>query len=72
MNAQAGNPDWDANRLLGVGQYEGNANQIGFPVGVYVQVAMAAQSFWNQLPTKVDLNGNLARMGVLELLPFSC
>jgi hypothetical protein len=28
--------------LLGEGQYESNANQIGFPVGVYAQVAMAA------------------------------
>ena len=42
MNAQAGNPDWDTNMLLGEGQYEGNANQIGFPVGVYAQVAMDA------------------------------
>jgi hypothetical protein len=34
MNAQTGNPDWDADTLL-EGQYESNANQIGFPVGVY-------------------------------------
>ena len=29
------------------GRYEDNANQIGFPVGVYAQVAMAARSAWN-------------------------
>ena len=43
MSAQGGNPDWDTNMLLGGDQYEGNANQIGFPVGVYAQVAMAAR-----------------------------
>jgi hypothetical protein len=35
LNAQTGNPDWDVNMLLGEGQYEGNANQIRFPFGVY-------------------------------------
>ena len=60
MNAQTGKPDWYADMLLGEGQYEGNANQIGFPVGVYAQVAMAACHAWNQLLTKGDLNGNLA------------
>jgi hypothetical protein len=35
LNAQTSNPDWDVNMLLGEGQYERNANQIGFPVGVY-------------------------------------
>lgn len=46
--------------LLGENQYEGNANQIGFPIGVYAQVAMAACHTWNQLPTKGNLGGNLA------------
>ena len=41
MNAQTGKPDWYADMLLGEGQYESNANQTGFPVGVYTQVAMA-------------------------------
>ena len=41
LNAQTSNPDWDVNMLLGEGQYESNANQTGFPVGVYTQVAMA-------------------------------
>jgi hypothetical protein len=41
LNDQTGNPDWDVNMLLGEGQYESNDNQIGFPVGVYAQVAMA-------------------------------
>ena len=35
MNAQTGNPDWDSDMLLGEDQYESNANQIGFPFGVY-------------------------------------
>ena len=55
--------------LLGEGQYEGNANQIGFPVGVYAQVAMTARSAWKQLPAKGDLGGSLAsiRQGPDEL-----
>jgi hypothetical protein len=36
--------------LLGEGQYEGNTNQIGFLVGVYVQVAMTVHHAWKQLP----------------------
>uniref|UniRef100_UPI00402B82DD LOW QUALITY PROTEIN: endogenous retrovirus group K member 10 Gag polyprotein-like n=1 Tax=Arvicanthis niloticus TaxID=61156 RepID=UPI00402B82DD len=60
MNAQAGNADWDFNMLLGEGQYEGNANQVELPAGVYAQVAMAAHCAWNQLPTKGDLSGNLS------------
>ena len=69
LNAQTGNPDWDINMLLGEGQYEGNANQIGFPVGVYEQVAMAAHHAWKQLPAKGDLDGSLAsiRQGPDEL-----
>jgi hypothetical protein len=39
MNVQAGNTDWDISMLLGDGQYEGNANKIGLPVGVYSQIA---------------------------------
>jgi hypothetical protein len=55
--------------LLGEGQYEGNANQIGFPVGVYAQVAMAACCAWKQLPAKGDLGGSLVsiRQGPDEL-----
>ena len=46
--------------LLGEGQYEGNTNHIGFPVGVYTQDAIDALHTWNQLPTKGDLGGSLA------------
>ena len=56
MNAQTGDPDWNTEMLLGEGLYEGNTNQIGFPIGVYMQ---AAHSTWNQLPTKSDLSGSL-------------
>jgi hypothetical protein len=62
LNAQTGNPDWDVNMLLGEGQYEGNTNYIGFPVGVYTQDAIDARHTWNQLPTKGDLGGSLARI----------
>ena len=60
MNAQAGNTDWDINMLLGEGQYEGNTNQIGLPVGVYSQITIAAHHAWSQLPTKGNLSGNLS------------
>ena len=46
--------------LLSEGQYEDNANQIVFPVGMYAQVAMAACYSQNQLLTKGNLSGNLA------------
>ena len=32
MNAQLDTPDCNVDKLLEEGQYEGNANQIGFPV----------------------------------------
>ena len=59
MNTQAGDPDWNIEVLLGEGLYEGNTNKTGFPIGVYAQVAMAARSAWNELPTKADLSGSL-------------
>ena len=42
-NAQAGNSDWDSNMLLGEGPYEGQTNQIDFPIAVYTQIATAAR-----------------------------
>jgi hypothetical protein len=60
LSGQTGNPDWDTDILLGEGQYESNANLIGFPVRVYAQVAMAVRHAWNQLPTKGDVNGSVA------------
>ena len=52
--------NWDINMLLGEGQYEGNTNQIGLPVGVYSQITIAAHHAWSQLPTKGNLSGNLS------------
>lgn len=46
--------------IVGEGQYQGNTNHTGFPVGVYAQVAMAAHHSWNQLPTNGELSGSLA------------
>ena len=60
MSSQIGNQDWNANMLFGEHQYEGHVNQIGFPVGVCVQVSMTAHCLWNQLQTKADLSGHLA------------
>ena len=55
LNAQTGNLDWGSNMLLGEGPYEGQANPIGFPVGVYVQIAAAACCTWGQLPVRGDV-----------------
>ena len=60
LNDQTSNPDWDSNMLLGEGRYEGNANQIGFPVGVYTQIEVAARCSWGQLPVRGDVGGSLA------------
>ena len=35
--------------LLGDGPYEGQTNQIGFPVGVYTQIVAAARRALGQL-----------------------
>jgi hypothetical protein len=55
--------------LSGEGRYEGNANQVGFSVGVYSQVAMAARHAWKQLPAQGNLDGSLSsiRQGTDEL-----
>ncbi|XP_052036908.1 endogenous retrovirus group K member 10 Gag polyprotein-like, partial [Apodemus sylvaticus] len=58
-NTQAGHPEWSVEMLLGEGLYEGNNNQIGFPIAVYAQIAVAARRAWNLLPSKGDLSGNL-------------
>ena len=59
-NAQAGNSDWDSNMLLGEGPYEGQTNQIDFPVAVYAQIATAARRAWGRLPVKGEIGGSLA------------
>ena len=46
--------------LLGEGPYEGQANQIGFPVGVYTQIVSAARRAWGLLPVRGDIGGSLA------------
>ena len=55
--------------LLGEGPYEGQANQIGFPVGVYLQITAAACHAWRQLLVKGDYSRSLAsiRQGPNEL-----
>ena len=59
MNSQVGHRDWDSEMLLGEGLYGGNTNQIGFPIGVYAQVAMTSCHEWNLLPSKGDISGSL-------------
>jgi hypothetical protein len=46
--------------LLGEGPYEGQTNQIDFPIAVYVQIATAARRAWGRLPVKGDIGGSLA------------
>jgi hypothetical protein len=46
--------------LLGEGPYEGQTNQIGFPVGVYTQIAVAACCAWGLLPVRRNISGSLA------------
>jgi hypothetical protein len=46
--------------LLGEGPYEGQTNQIDFPVAVYTQIATAVRRAWGQLPVKGDIGGSLA------------
>jgi hypothetical protein len=53
LNDQNSNPDWDSNMLLGEGPYEGQANQIGFSIGVYRRA-------WGQLRVRGDVGGSLA------------
>jgi hypothetical protein len=60
LNAQTGNPDWDNNILLGEGPNEGQANQIGFSIGVSVQIAVAAHHAWGKLTIRADVGGSLA------------
>ena len=46
--------------LLGESPYEGQANQIGFLVGIYTQIVAAAHRAWGQLPVTADVGGSLA------------
>jgi hypothetical protein len=59
LNAQAGKLDWDSNMVLGEGPYEGQTNQINFPVAVYTQIVAAACHAWGRLPVKGDIGGSL-------------
>ena len=60
LNAQTHNLDWDSNMLLGEGPYEGQTNQIDFPIAVYMQIVVAARSAWGLLPVREDIGGSLA------------
>ena len=46
--------------LLGEGPYEGQTNQIDFPVAVYAQIATAARRAWGRLPAKGEIGRSLA------------
>jgi hypothetical protein len=46
--------------LLGEGPYEGQTNQIDFPIAVYTQIAAAACCAWGLLPVKGDTGESLA------------
>jgi hypothetical protein len=46
--------------LLGEGPYEGQTNQIDFPITVYTQISAVACHAWGLLPIKEDSGGSLA------------
>jgi hypothetical protein len=46
--------------LLGEGPYEGQTNQIDFPVALYTQISAALCSAWGLLPVKGDIGGSLS------------
>ena len=56
LNVQTGNPECDINMLLGEGQYESNANQIGFLISPFLNLSGQPQEVqdWTSvsLPTQ--------------------
>lgn len=62
LNAQSGNPGWNAEMLLGEGRYASKASQVGLPAGVYNQIAAAARCAWKQLPAIGDSGKSVAHI----------
>jgi hypothetical protein len=48
--------------LLRKGPYEGQTNQIDFPITVYTQIATATCRTWKRLPVKGDIGKSLANI----------
>lgn len=61
-NATSGNPHWNIDMLMGGGQFVGQNNQIGYPPGVYVQIAAAATRAWKTIQGSGDLQGQLSKV----------
>lgn len=48
-NAAAGNPQWDLDMLMGMGQYMGKQAQILHNPAVYMQISAAAIKAWKTI-----------------------
>lgn len=61
-NAQAGNPAWDVDVLLGEGARAGQENQIDYPEPVYAQIATIGRNAWRALHSKGDLRFSISKV----------
>ncbi|XP_065756276.1 igE-binding protein-like [Phocoena phocoena] len=68
-NAANGQPAWNAEMLLGQGQWLNN--QTVFPVEVYSQINQIGMQAWRALPNKGEVTGNLTKIIQGSTEPFS-
>ncbi|XP_065744230.1 igE-binding protein-like [Phocoena phocoena] len=68
-NAANGQPAWNAEMLLGQGQWLNN--QTVFPVEVYGQINQIGMQAWRALPNKGEVTGNLTKIIQGSTEPFS-
>ncbi|XP_065745497.1 igE-binding protein-like [Phocoena phocoena] len=68
-NATNGQPAWNAEMLLGQGQWLNN--QTVFPVEVYGQINQIGMQAWRALPNKGEVTGNLTKIIQGSTEPFS-
>lgn len=69
VNAQNQQPAWNADMLLGQGQWA--ANQTAYPLQVYTQINEIFQKAWKTLPNKGEVSGNLTKIIQGPNEPFS-
>uniref|UniRef100_A0A8C9DZL9 CCHC-type domain-containing protein n=1 Tax=Phocoena sinus TaxID=42100 RepID=A0A8C9DZL9_PHOSS len=68
-NAANGQPAWNAEMLLGQGQWLNN--QTVFPTEVYGQINQIGMQAWRALPNKGEVTGNLTKIIQGSTEPFS-
>ncbi|XP_058537251.1 endogenous retrovirus group K member 24 Gag polyprotein-like [Ochotona princeps] len=61
-NAQAGNPTWNEEALLGEGAHAGQQQQIQYPEPLYLQVANVATGAWKAIQSKGDVRYSIAKV----------